>query len=489
MFEYMETPKVSRSEKLDLGTFLQGWPLQHKGKRTHDELTAVVIGAGPSGAAAAIELSRQAYRVLLIDRRTSNSRGNPVSIREEFRRRLEQLGALKNLVQAQRIFLTTMSFSSEWSHIQYRPRDTTPYTDPTYIVPERLTDQLSTHSARICDIEHALLQSAIESGVTVVENAVTRLSDSVETKRKRVELLLEHESYDLGFPDLVVYATGDKDQALLHDLNASRNVGSFIAPEDLKLCKDGTIHRTAGDLETQNFLTFGIRQLNKDPMSAIKPPIMEIHMQKYQRSCSSREQPIFCAHFNHFGEHGFALQLPRHIKVDQTPFIADYALSRINETFSTTYHDVEELNLCCRVIYGSLTEAFTVSSSVLDAFTFGSNTVVIGDAAGSSCPGPGLGSQSGAAIDSQLVSTLAQGLRQRAFEKRSRMSAHADVQNGQADKEPANFHTCTSRVEEQTTRDQLLTNFSFAKAQTLEVWGTACRAFFLSKHEAAEFQE
>jgi hypothetical protein len=187
-----------------------------------------VKGAGPSGLAAALELDKLDYNVVVVDCRDSNKRLNVITLRAEVNRRLHELGALKHLQRSgahKKVSSREIWDEEKQAFIEVKPPV---YFDaPRYVRPKVITDQITTHCVQIADLETLVCaakeqaQQSATGGIKMVVNATVRLTRGENTKRNRVSLVPQdgtQPKIDLGTPDLIVWASGKVDTDLERDL-------------------------------------------------------------------------------------------------------------------------------------------------------------------------------------------------------------------------------------------------------------------------------
>lgn len=268
------------------------WSLQLKGERKLEVATAVVKGAGPAGLSAALELDKLGYNVVLVDCRDANKRMNIIAARAEMNR-LHELGALKHLKEHDRwIQVAARELFDEWTQQYLEVKPPVFFDQPGYVRPETMGDQISTHFISIADLETSLgerqTQGRDQSGYI---NATIRVTRREGTKRDHVTLFpkdASQPSVDLGFPDLVVWATGKRDPDL---------------QQNLRITQQWNLDLTAGRdeplLEPQAFLLFQLKPRNPVPRkpylhTVLTKELCDAKPQKLVRAWASTHTLINC---------------------------------------------------------------------------------------------------------------------------------------------------------------------------------------------------
>lgn len=365
------------------------WPLHFKGQRApSDVATAVVKGAGPAGICAALELDKLGFNVVLVDCRDANKRLNLVATRAELHRRLHELGALKHLRRNKCwIKVASREMFDEWTQQVLEVKPPVFFDQPGYVRPENMSDQIPTHLISIADLETSLLLAAKEQaassptgGIKVVTNATIRVNQQQGTKRNRVSLVPKdglQPSINLGFPDLIVWATGKRDPDLERDTG---------------IVQQCNLDLTAGPgaplLAPQAFLLFQLRS-----KSAVPQPYLHAVLRK--ELCDAQPQRLVrgwaCAHSlaNCTVQLPYGLTPRNRSDPPDVEKVERHVLGQLNAEYGTCYADLDALQKEHTLIYGSWSKIFWVDTSLASALTHGSNLVLAGDAGGTSSPGAG----------------------------------------------------------------------------------------------------
>lgn len=190
--------------------------------------TAVIIGAGPGGLAAAITLAQLGMKVTVLEARANESGDKPahsrphqISLRQDSLIMLKKLGVYDEVMEKsgfvkRELHLTTdgqddhqVSSSKPWGVAQDHTRS---FLDPTML----MTDSVS--QVRISDLEKALLSQAEKLGIEIKCGVSAELARSengasygvsIRNVKKDGDGYSPYgESSSLGTPDLVVAADG-----------------------------------------------------------------------------------------------------------------------------------------------------------------------------------------------------------------------------------------------------------------------------------------
>jgi 2-polyprenyl-6-methoxyphenol hydroxylase-like FAD-dependent oxidoreductase len=422
--------------------------------------------AGPSGLAAALELDRAGFNVVVVDScRDSNKRLNVITTRAEVNRRLHELGALKHL----RSSGTHKAVSSReiWDELKQAYTEMQPpvfFDAPGYVRPGVITDQISTHCLQIADLETALLCAAKEQAqrsatgeIKVVVNATVELTRGENTKRNHVTLVPQDGAQphvDLGTPDLIVWASGKADPGLERDLGIKQLRNIDILSPGLE------------SLAAQAFLLFILRPRVHPPPRVFVRTVLTLERwdaqpQKLIRAFGSKGTDLTCT-----------LQLPLGLTpvTKEVPYnaaeVESFVLKELNAEFKTSYPTMADLQADYKVIYGSMRKLFWVEASIPDALTHGGNTILVGDAGGTSTPGAAMGAATGVAIDLENVARLGGTLLERHRGKAAAVGASEGARK----------------------RSGLIAQYAREKREAIVVWARAGRAYFVTQREANEIR-
>ncbi|GAO52250.1 hypothetical protein SAICODRAFT_29783 [Saitoella complicata NRRL Y-17804] len=431
--------------------------------------TALIKGAGPGGLAASITLARLGYLTLLIDKRPTHFRTNFVVLRPETLRQLSLLGALKILEEEgkiERIMDMEAEFpvpvegsEGEITVESMRP----PFVDwrqEGYDVPvvRDLGMQHSTHTVRIADLEHALLKVAHQQGVIILRESTVRLTRTTDRFRATLSRNGDGTNFDLGFPDLIVIASGKRDPEALHDIGITYLRHHRLTASSLPTLDQPNLLLPShpGPLERQFFITFEVKSQT--------PPSGTVRLRLLPRRDGESgvlERQVESAHFAHQGSIIFGLQIPRVIEPTDECSIGHYVLGKANEILCSEYKSLEEMP----IVWGSPTKPFVVEVCSARTFTYGSNLVLLGDAAGSSTLCTGQGAEIAATVDPLNLRDLAEGLKKR---REAEAKGHG--------------------VETTKSQEELLAEYNVRKAETLLLWSETSDKFWLEKEEVEEIR-
>jgi len=345
-----------------------------------------------------------------------------------------------------------------------------------------------TFTLMLNSLEEALAHRARELGVVIYEEATVKLEKRAGTKRMHVTLKFTgiaaftegKGDVDLGFPDLVVCASGKGDQSLESELGVERLHGIDYTPDTLpapgsRMCR----FAEAGEIETQYWLNVGPMRVPEDGTCSFlgrwledaypfdgrndgkrvlgaeslqKQPTADFIMRWPARKDDARQDGIF----------NVLSMIPRGLDIDAESFEARI-LEKVNHYLGSQFKTYEEL-AAAHLDHEAARRSkvpVKVERCSLPTYVYGSNVVVIGDAAASCTPAAGIGASIGFFDDNISVSLLAQRLEQR-YEAKCK------------DKEP------------EMSREAALDEFNLNKAKGTLLWVDTARLTYVPTEEARQ---
>ncbi|KAJ9650383.1 hypothetical protein H2198_010318 [Neophaeococcomyces mojaviensis] len=403
-----------------------------------------------------------------------------VALRPEALRQMEALGALQYITNSKTGHgdigsLTRMTKGKtaseidggvfEWPLKRYPPSEPQALKakqDESYDVPQKVNDQVPSYFIDLGDLEDALSKAAEDNGIELIYDASICLVEETEGNAYRVQLVHNAEPSqlrDLGIPDLVVCASGKNDHFLEKQLSFTRHIGVLLTDENLPDTNDPTSPRTLRfrdganhEIESQLFSVFGIKTSPKDTTMGVLDHVIR----KY--NAENTLQPVVEIQMNHASAVHCLLQLPRHIHPLSTSpeQLEQYINSRINARLNTFYTSISDMRNADAIVWGDPLTPVTVETSTASQYVFGTNVVLVGDAAMSCSPSSGIGAEIGLTVDSRSIRELAVGLRD-AIDEREKA--------------------------------KVLNVFNLRKAESAVMWSKGSRAFYITRQEADEILE
>lgn len=386
------------------------WPLQCKGSRDKDTFTAAIRGAGPGGLAAAVTLARQGFRVRIAGNRNrlSATRTNLVLLRPEAMRRLKELDVVD--------YLNARGWCPrlDWTKRNNEWLGTSAYDIPVdfeaadYVPPISFATQNVSHLVRLMDLEAALLHVALELGVEFYEEATIGLKAVPNSKRWHAQIdffNLERAPVDLGFPDLVICASGKRDAEVLKTLGVERRLGLRLNADCLPE-HGSTVMRLgpAHENETQDWAAVFM----KCPANTVETFEVTMFKETYGPVPQMTQDYVF----DHLDSFFMGVQLPRGFPLDNRDALRDRCLRSINQHYKTSSASWEEMSAAGMVVDEKLSFVpFQVETGSCMTYVAGSNVVLIGDLAGSCSPASGFGADVACHHDSRAIELLALDLK------------------------------------------------------------------------------
>lgn len=464
-------------------------PASTSSSATPPPLTAVVKGAGPSGLASAIALAQNGFAVRVVEKRVERSIGqgrqNMVAIRPEGLRRLEQLGALSSLFASRNengnntnvTRMTEAQTSSEidgsvfpWSLTYYPPAEPTKFREgeeAPYEVPATLAEQFPSTFVTLGGMEDSLRQSATKLGVEITCNATLALKRNEGAHDYAVTLVESSGRHtELGTPTLIVLASGKNDPLIADQLSFTRRIGVLLESSNLPDLNSSTNPRalqlsdTADhEIESQLFCVFGV----ENPSASSVVGTLDHIVRKYTAEPTAKTfQPVIEIQMNHVQSAHLILHLPRSLAQLQpySPELETYIISRINEHLKpeTPWTSVQQLKDQGIITWGDPLQPVTVETSTSPQYAYGSNVVLVGDAAISCSPSSGIGADIGLTVDSKSIATLAESLAK--IEKELQTESKREL---------------TMKA---------LDEFNLRKAESAVLWSQGSRMFYLTQEQA-----
>lgn len=454
-------------------------------------LSALIKGAGPSGLASAVALAQNGFKVRVVEKRPERPLGqgrqNMVAIRPEGLRRLDELGALPYLLASRDekgnnerfTRITEAATKSEldgsvwvWDMKRYPPAEPTSFleqNDIPYKVPKSLSSQYPSSFVTIGDVEDALRQAALKVGVELMYDATITVTPNENVDKFSASIVHSSEPpISLETPSLIVLASGKSDPAIPAQLSFARRNGVLLEVSNLPDLNSSEnpralqLSETADhEMETQFFSVFGIRYLSESSNVGILD-----HVVRKYRSTPETEifQPVIEIQMNHAQSSHMLLHLPR----SKTPFEAnspeleEYVLSRLNArlTPKVPFRSIQQLKNLGMISWGDPLQPITVETSTAPQFAYGTNVILVGDAAISCSPSSGIGADIGVTIDSKSVEILAKGLARVSHEP-----------GGKAN---------------QDSVTKLLDEYNMRKAESAIMWSQGSRIFYVMQQQAEE---
>ena len=187
--------------------------------------SAVIIGGGPAGLAAAIALTKKDVKVTVLEMRADekgekplHSRPHQISLRQDSLESMKDLGAYEQLIADSGWATKERKVVDDGVQRQVKekvPQADTSRRDLSFIHPGML-EMDSVSLVRISDAEKALYKQAQKLGIEVKAGYTAELNksgDSYSVKAEKVKVengqpVKLGKSEDLGVPDLVVVADG-----------------------------------------------------------------------------------------------------------------------------------------------------------------------------------------------------------------------------------------------------------------------------------------
>lgn len=452
-------------------------------------LTAIVKGAGPSGLAAAIALAHNGFKVHVVEKRVQRpigqGRQNGIAIRPEGFRRLEQLGALSYLLESRNesgnsakvTRMTGAQTASEldgtvfvWPLKYYLPAEPSKFREGdegTYEAPTQLSEQLPSSFMTLGSVEDSLRQAAAKLDIQMTYDATLTLKQGKDVGKYSVTLTQSPSpDTDLGIPDLIVLASGKHDPAISSQLSFERRIGVLLESSNLPDLNSQTNSRSLQlsetadhELESQLFCVFGIQ----NPSAASLVGTLDHVVRKYTtESTGNTIQPVIEMQMNHAQNAILLLHLPRSKPEPQanSPELEKYIVSRINERLKpeVPFTSVQQMRDLDIITWGDPLQPVTVETSTAPQYAYGSNVILVGDAAMSCSPSSGIGADIGLTVDSKSVELLAVRL--------NKINAESQ---GDAD------HSATMKA---------LDEYNLRKAESAVLWSQGSRKFYLTREQA-----
>jgi len=422
-------------------TRLPHWPLQTKGQRSNLTHTAVIRGGGPSALAASIAIAQAGWHVQLASLRSATifTRTAAIVLRPNAAIHLQALGVLQYLEDRGAIpFMSSTQLENPYLGIHATLKNVD-FRAPEYDEENPMMNSV-TFTLMLNSLEEALAHRARELGVVIHEEATVRLERRAGTKRMHATLKFtgtssiekQKHDVDLGFPDLVVCASGKGDKSLERELGVERLHGINYTADTLpvagsRMCRFGE----AGEIETQYWLNVGPMRVPEDGSCSFlgrwfedmypsgdgidggdamatalphKQPTADFIMRWPARKDDAKQEGIF----------NVLSMIPRGFDIDAESFEARI-LEKVNHYLGSdfkTYNDLAAAHLDPESAKRSKIPV-KVERCSLPTYVYGSNVVVIGDAAASCTPAGGIGASIGFFDDNVAISLLAQRFGQR----------------------------------------------------------------------------
>lgn len=464
-------------------------PSANSSEQRTSQLTAVVKGAGPSGLAAAIALAQSGFSVRVVEKRVERpvgeGRQNMVAIRPEGLHRLDQLGALPYLLASRddsgnSINVTRMTHAQTaseldgtvfpWPLSYYPPAEPSKFRDDEeearYTAPRALNEQFPSTFVTLGSMEDALRQSARKLEVELTYNATLNLTlDSDGTRYNATLACPDNRDTLLASPNLIVLASGKNDLAIPDQLSFTRRVGVLLEPKNLPDLKSLSnpralqLSETAdNEIESQLFSVFGIEH----PTAASLTGTLDHVVKKYTAEPTTKTfQPVIEIQMNHVQSAHLLLHLPRSVSQlkPYSPELEAYIVSRINERLKpdTPFTSVQQMREQNIITWGDPLQPVIVETCTAPQYAYGSNVILIGDAAMSCSPSSGIGADIGLTVDSKSVAILAAEIVE--IEKKLRGTI------------------------KQEGIMKALDNYNLRKAQSAVMWSQGSRMFYLTQSE------
>lgn len=435
------------SENTTTTTFPSDWPLQLKGQRSKSIHTAIIRGGGPSALAAACALALAGWRVQLASLRSATifTRTAAIVLRPNAAIHLQALGVLRYLEERGAIpFMSSTQIENPYLSI-HATLQNVDFRALEYDAENPMMNSV-TFTLMLNSLEEALAHRARELGVVIHEEATVQLEKRPGTKRMHATLKFtgtssmekQKQDVDLGFPDLVVCASGKGDKSLESELGVERLHGINYTADTLpvpgsRMCRFGK----TGEIETQYWLNVGPMRVpedgsctfsgrwfedvypfdggddEKEVMEMIKPqkqPTADFIMRWPARKDDANQDGIF----------NVLSMVPRGLDIDAESFEARI-LEKVNHYLGSDFKTYDELAAAHLDSESAKRSKIPVKVErcSLPTYVYGSNVVVIGDAAASCTPAGGIGASIGFFDDNVAISLLAQRFGQR-YEARFR---------------------------------------------------------------------
>lgn len=407
-----------------------------------------------------------------------------VALRPEALRQMDNLGALQHALNSKTGHGDNGGFTRmtqgrtmneidgsvfEWPLKRYPPAEPEEYRSQElqeYQIPAKVNEQVPSSYIDLGDLEDALAQAACDYGVDLIYDATIDLVKESESDAYRAELVSNTNDtnvrQDLGTPDLVVCASGKGDRGVEKQLNFTRRIGVFLTDDSLPqqnglessnaLNLDG---KPDAEIESQLFSVFGLKLADGSTSNTSKGNILH-QIRKYKTNDVT--QPVVDIEMNHASAAHCLLQIPRQEPPLPTNAVQfeEYMVERVNERLGTTYTSVKSMREQDLIVWGDPLRPVVVETATAPQYVFGTNVVLIGDAAMSCSPSSGMGAEVGLTVDSQSIGELAAGLK---------------------------------HVKTLEDKQDLLKLFNTRKAESAIMWSQGSRTYYLEKREADQILE
>lgn len=411
-----------------------------------------------------------------------------VAIRPEGIKRLEQLGALSDLLASRDecgnneniTCMVAAQTASEmdgtvfpWPLKYYPPAEPAKFLakgedGAQYDAPAVLSEQLPSTFVTLGGMEDALRQAAIKSGVEITYDATLDLAPSNDDDNYKVTLIDSSDNHtELGIPTLIVLASGKNDISIANQLSFTRRIGVLLESSNLPDLTSSSNPRalqltdTADhELESQLFCVFGVEYPYEDSSVGVLDHVVR----KYKAEPAAKTfQPVIEIQMNQKQSAHLLLHLPRAVAqlAPHSPELERYVLSRINERLKSEvpFTSVQQLRDRNMITWGDPLQPVTVETATAPQYAYGSNVILIGDAAMSCSPSSGIGADIGLTNDSKSVAVLAESL--------------------------AKIGKESPETSQKVLTMKALDEFNLRKAESAIIWSQGSRMFYLTQVQAS----